>query len=156
PNAALRPETLYGGEIGADERWDPWDASVTAYWDVVQDPIANVTVGAGPGDVGPCGFVPAGGICRQRRNLRALRARGLQLDVGFTPAPNWRLSAGGVFQDSVVVDAPQQPALAGKRVAQVPELAGSIGVAWEPPTGPRAGLQVRYVGQQYEDDLNTL
>jgi outer membrane receptor protein involved in Fe transport len=156
PNPSLRPETLYGGEIGAEQRWGPLDASVTAYWDVVQDPIANVTVGSGPGDVGPCGFVPAGGICRQRRNLGALRARGVQADVSVRVASDWRFSAGGVWQDSQIVSAPQQPVLAGRRVPQVPELAGSIAIAWEPASGPRAGLQMRYVGQQFEDDLNTL
>src|SRR5262245_21739003 len=156
PHAALQPERLYGGEIGGEYRADRWDASLTGYWDVVEDPIANVTVGRGPGDVGPCGFVPAGGVCRQRRNLGALRARGVQLDGGMRITTDVRLSAAGVWQDSRVTDAPQQPALTGRRVAQVPELAGSIGVAWEPPTGPRAGLQLRYVGQQFEDDLNTL
>src|SRR4029453_14235664 len=38
----------------------------------------------------------------------------------------------------------------------VRELAGSVGIAGDPASGPRAGLQMRYVGQQYEDDLNTL
>src|SRR5262249_6701049 len=68
PNPALEPETLYGGEVGVEQRWGRLEGELTAYWDVVQDPIANVTVALGPGNVAPCGFVPAGGVCRHRRH----------------------------------------------------------------------------------------
>lgn len=154
PNPALEPERLYGGEVGVERRGARWDAQLTLYWDVVQDPIANVTLGRGPGDVAPCGVVPAGGVCRQRRNLGALRARGLEADVGVQVARHARLTAGVLWSDSRIVAGP--PQLAGRRTAQVPAVSASAGAAWEPPRGPRAGVELRYVGQQFEDDVNRL
>ncbi len=154
PNPGLDPERLYGGEIGVERRGARWDAQLTLYWDVVQDPIANVTLGIGPGDVAPCGPVPAGGVCRQRRNLGALRARGLEADVAWRVAGHGRLSAGVLWSDSSIVAGP--PELEGRRNAQVPRVLASGGAAWEPPAGPRAAVALRYVGQQFEDDQNRL
>ncbi len=154
PNPALDPERLYGGEVGIERRGARWDAQLTAYWDVVQDPIANVTVGRGPGDVPPCGALGPGVVCRQRRNLGALRARGLEADAAVRVGRHGRLSAGVLWNDSLIVQGP--PGLAGQRTAQVPRVLASAGAAWEPPAGPRAAAQVRYVGQQFEDDLNRL
>jgi outer membrane receptor protein involved in Fe transport len=67
-NAALEPERLYGleaglGGAGASGRW-----SVGVFSNRLEEPIANVTVGAGPGVFPRAGFIPAGGVLRQRRN----------------------------------------------------------------------------------------
>jgi outer membrane receptor protein involved in Fe transport len=93
-------------------------------------------------------------VCRQRRNLGALRARGLEADATVVVGAHGRVSAGVLWSDSSIVAGP--PALAGRRTAQVPRVLASAGAAWEPHTGPRAAVDLRYVGQQFEDDLNTL
>jgi outer membrane receptor protein involved in Fe transport len=155
-NPNLRPERLGGGEVGADWLHDRADAHVTAFWTIVADPIANVTVGSGPGDVSPCGFVPAGGRCRQRKNLGENRVRGVESEASVHPWTGITLTAGYLFSDAEVVDAPEAPGLAGKRVAQVPEHSAVFRVSYARGTGPIGSVQVRYVGQQFEDDKNTL
>jgi outer membrane receptor protein involved in Fe transport len=55
-----------------------------------------------------------------------------------------------------VVNAPQQPGLEGKRLAQVPEHGATATVRFSRPSWFDASVTARYVGPQYEDDLNTL
>jgi outer membrane receptor protein involved in Fe transport len=55
-----------------------------------------------------------------------------------------------------VLDVVAQPALEGKRLAQVPEQTATVGVRFDRPGWFTAGLTVRYVGGQFEDDLNIL
>ncbi|HEV7735645.1 MAG TPA: TonB-dependent receptor [Candidatus Binatia bacterium] len=155
-NPTLRPERLGGGEVGADWVGERVESHLTAFWTVIDDPIANVTVGSGPGDVAPCGFVPDGGRCRQRQNLGANRVRGIESEVEVQPWPAWTLRAGQLLSDADVMSAPDAPGLVGKRVAQVPRIQAVLRASYAPATGPVASVQVRYVGQQYEDDKNTL
>jgi outer membrane cobalamin receptor len=155
-NPGLRPERLGGGEIGADWLQERADAHLTAFWTIVDDPIANVTVGSGPGDVSPCGFVPAGGRCRQRKNLGENRVRGVESELSVRPWTAITLTGGYLFSDAEVVEAPEAPGLVGKRVAQVPRHSMVLRASYARATGPVASVQVRYVGQQFEDDKNTL
>ena len=84
---------------------------------------------------------PVGTTCRQRQNLDLARVRGFESELELRLAREWRLLASYRSADARIVDASQQPGLEGKRLAQVPE---------------HATLTARYVGDQYEDDLNTL
>ncbi|MCW5891443.1 MAG: TonB-dependent receptor [bacterium] len=156
PNPDLDPEVLTGGEVGVERLGARWSGVVTAYWSVVDDPIANVTVGRGPGDVVPCGFVPAGGVCRQRMNLGRSRVRGVEAEGEVALWRELHLTLGGLYADAVIVDGGPAPGLDGRRPAQVPQLEGSTGLRWAPARGLQAAVQVRYGGLQYEDDGNTL
>jgi vitamin B12 transporter len=155
-NPDLDPEVLTGGEIGVERLGARWSGVVTAYWNVIDDPIANVTVGRGPGDVSPCGFVPAGGACRQRMNLGRSRVRGVEGEGDVALWRDLRLTLGGLYADARIVDGGPAPGLGGKRPAQVPQLEGSAGLRWAPAEGPQAAVQVRYGGRQYEDDQNRI
>ena len=64
--------------------------------------------------------------------------------------------ASYLFADARVVEVSQQPGLEGKRLAQVPEHSASVGVRFQHPAWINAALTARFVGDQYEDDLNTL
>jgi vitamin B12 transporter len=55
-----------------------------------------------------------------------------------------------------VLDAPQQGALESKRLAQVPRHGASVTVRYDNPALFTAAATVRFVGRQFEDDLNTL
>ena len=149
-NPSLRPERLTGGELGVQQRWGLFEGRVTGYWNDVKDLVANVTL------TSPLPDCPAGTTCRQRQNLDLARIRGFETELELRLARHWRLFASYLFADARVVDAPQQPGLEGKRLAQVPENSATAGVRFTHPAWLNATLTARYVGDQYEDDLNTL
>lgn len=146
-NAALKPERLLGGEAGLDLRGGSASLGITGFWNRVEDSIANVTVGTGPGPVFPCGFVPAGGICRQRQNLGTSRVRGVEVEARHRPLPFWEVAASYLWSDARI---------SGRRLAQVPEHQAVLTIGYDRPGRIGAALQGRYVGRQFEDDLNTL
>ncbi|MEA2624711.1 MAG: hypothetical protein QOD06_756 [Candidatus Binatota bacterium] len=155
-NGDLDPERLIGGEAGADWAADRLLARVTGFWNEVKDPVANVTVGAGPGPVEPCGFVPEGGVCRQRQNLGRSRVRGIETELDFAPAPHWDASASYFFSDAEIIDAGDVAELDGKRLAQVPDHQAVFRVDYADPDVVDGSVQVRWVGDQFEDDRNSL
>jgi len=156
-NANLDEERLIGGEIGID--YAPirnLQGRVTAFWNEVSDPIANVTIGPGPGTVAPCGFVPAGGVCRQRQNLDRTRIRGIETELEYRPHPSWTFSGSYLFNNTEVLSASNQPDLEGKSIAQVPVNQFTLKVVYTNPALFNVSFQGRYVGGQFEDDLNSL
>ncbi|MCK9543537.1 MAG: TonB-dependent receptor [Novosphingobium sp.] len=139
-NAGLRAERLAGYEAGVDFR--PSDAvrfSLTGFDNRVRHAIANVTIG------------PA---LRERRNIRAVAARGVEADAelragawAFDASLAWtraRMRAGGV-----------SAMLHGMRPAQTPALAASARISWTPAPDARLTMTVRHTGMQFEDDLET-
>jgi outer membrane receptor protein involved in Fe transport len=154
PNAALRPERVAGAEAGID--WRPADRlrlGAGIFVNRLDGAIANVTLGQGPGAFPIVGFVPAGGQYRQRRNLDAIVARGVEVDASLALGA-WTLSAGWSWVDAEVRAAGAAAALAGLRPAQTPRLTGAATLGWRGSGGLRASLTGRYVGAQFEDDLN--
>ena len=149
-NATLRPELLVGGELGVQQRLGPFEGRVTGYWNEVQNLVANVTLAT------PLFDCPAGTTCRQRQNLDLARIRGVETELELRLSKEWRFVASYLFADARVVEASQQPGLEGKRLAQVPEHSASVGVRFQHPGWFNASLTARFVGDQYEDDLNTL
>jgi outer membrane receptor protein involved in Fe transport len=155
-NAALAPETLTGAELGVDFRGRRASLGLNAFWNEVDDPIANVTVGAGGAAVAPCGFVPAGGVCRQRQNLERTEINGAEIELVLRPTPHWRFVTSYLYSDAEILDAPQQRELEGNRLAQVPESQGSMTLEWNDPSLFSIGVMGRFVDEQFEDDLNSL
>ena len=149
-NQLLQPERLTGGEAGAQQRWGPVDVRVTGFWNQVQDQILNVTLGTLLPDC------PAGTTCRQRQNVDLTRIRGVETEIEIRPFPRWRVVLAHVHTDAQVLEAATQPALEGKRLAQVPDHVVTLGVYWEDPAWFGASVLVRRVGRQFEDDVNTL
>jgi outer membrane cobalamin receptor len=146
-NAGLVPERLTGAELGMDAGSARSSGRLTGYWNEVKDPVANVTVGFGPGVVAPCGFVPAGGVCRQRRNLGSARIVGLEAEARHRPHPFWEVGASWLWSEAD---------LQGKRLAQVPRHQAVLWIAYDKPGAVALSAQGRFVGSQFEDDLNTL
>ncbi|MDQ8755974.1 TonB-dependent receptor [Sphingosinicella sp. LHD-64] len=153
-NAALAPETVEGVEAGID--FVPADNArigVTFFVNRLEDAIANVTLGRGPGTFPGVGFVQPGGAYRQRQNIDAIVSRGLEIDAGLRLG-RWHLAAGYSYADAEVrADGPAAP-LDGLRPAQAPRHSASASLSWEGPRGAYASLGLRYAGSQYEDDLN--
>jgi outer membrane receptor protein involved in Fe transport len=149
-NEHLKPERLTGGEVGVQQRIGPFEARATAFWNEVEDLIANVTL------VNRLPDCPVGTICRQRQNLDRARIRGVETELEWRPARDWKVIGGYIFTDAQVVDARQQRTLEGKRLAQVPRHGASLTVRYDNPALFTAAATARFVGRQFEDDLNTL
>jgi vitamin B12 transporter len=152
-NAALDPERLDGAEAGID--WRPARGATiraTAYWSRLDGAIANVTLADGPGNFPGVGFVSAAGVYRQRRNLDAVEARGVELDARLEQGA-LSLSASYAFADSRVRASGVAVALDGLRPAQTARHHGSATLTWTRDDAG-ASLTARYAGPQYEDDQN--
>jgi iron complex outermembrane receptor protein len=149
-NEHLRPERVTGGEVGVHQRFGPFAARVTGYWSDVKDLVANVTLTT------PLPDCPAGTTCRQRQNLDLARVRGVETELEARMARDWRVVASHLYADARVVDAPQQPALEGKRLAQVPKHTAALSLRYNNPAILAGAVTGRYIGPQFEDDLNTL
>ena len=152
-NAALANERLKGIEAGLD--WSRKGARIgaTIFLNRLEDAIANVTLGHGPGTFPGVGFVAPGGEFRQRQNLDAIEAKGIELDAGIARGP-WSLSAGYAFVDAEVEASGAALPLDRLRPAQTPRHFLSATLAWRGENEARAALSGRYVGSQFEDDLN--
>jgi outer membrane receptor protein involved in Fe transport len=153
-NAALSPERLRGVEVGIDYRpLSTAHVGLTLFANRLEDAIANVTLGEGPGTFPGIGFVARGGQYRRRGNLDAIEVRGIELDGRFDVGA-WSLVGGYSFTGAEVrASGPALP-LNGLRPAQTPRHLLSGTLAWRGLTGARASLTGRYSGAQFEDDLN--
>jgi outer membrane receptor protein involved in Fe transport len=153
-NPFLAPERVKGAEAGLDWRPAPHARiGLTAFVNRLEDGIANVTMGKGPGTFPGVGFVAAGGVYRQRQNIDAILSRGVELDGSVDHGP-WRLSAGWSFADASVRASGLAAPLDGLRPAQTPRSTGTATLAWRGPRHAEASLTGRYVSSQFEDDLN--
>lgn len=151
-NGALRPERMKGVEAGiAFQPITGAYAGVTLFWNRLDNAIANVTLFEGGGNCAGVGFV--GDACRQRRNVDAIRARGVELDAGMAFG-EWDLSAAYAYADSRVRASGVEAALDGLRPAQTPRHQASATIAWRGQGGFGASLTGRYLSGQYEDDFN--
>ena len=153
-NPGLDPERLRGAELGLE--WRPREGArlgVTLFDNRLEGAIANVTLGAGPGNFPGVGFVAPGGAYRQRQNLDAIESRGVEVD-GRVGWGRWSLSGGYSYADARVRASGAALPLNRLRPAQTPRHSGSLTLAWQRPDGAAASLSTRYVGGQFEDDLN--
>ncbi len=149
-NEHLKPERLTGGEAGLQQRWGPFEGRATAFWNEVRDLVANVTL------TSPLPDCPAGTTCRQRQNLDLARIRGIETEIEWRLAREWRVIASHLYTDARVVLASSQRGLEGLRLAQVPENTATLSVRYEHPALLGIQATARYVGGQFEDDQNTL
>lgn len=155
-NPGLKPESLQAWELGADLRaGDFWQGSVTAFWYQVHDVISNVTVLERSAWPSICGFVPAGGVCRQRRNIDLTRVVGLEWMNTFRFGKYLQTHVGYLWNDARIRKSPA-PELIGKRIAQGPSHTAVFRVQFQHPQVFTAAVQAWYESSRFEDDLNTL
>ncbi|KTE03090.1 TonB-dependent receptor [Sphingopyxis sp. H038] len=139
-NAALKPERLWGGEVGAD--WDNGDTklSATLFVNHLTNAIANVTLAPN---------------LNQRQNLEAIDSKGVEVSAEQRIGPA-TLRATYAFTDAKVDASGAALALDGRRPAQIAKHGGSVSLRSN-TGGPFDGFAtLRYVGKQNEDDLGLL
>lgn len=155
-NPALGTETVNTLETGAEFVAGRWSAAVTGYWNELHGAVSNVTIARGPGTFPLFGFIPAGGLGRQRQNLDRVRVRGVELSTRWQWRDDFAFTADFLANDAVVRKAAAAPNLVGLRVAQVPRFSGSVGLNWSGLGGWSVSPRVRWMGAQFEDDENLL
>jgi len=112
-NPGLRPEYLEGGEFGFDYTGVPGlQAGLTAYWNNLRRPIANVTTAHDPttGEDSEWGWV----------NLGRARVGGVEVDIAYQLTSSVSVLGRYLYSEAEVLDSPQDPELEGKRLTQVP------------------------------------
>jgi outer membrane receptor protein involved in Fe transport len=146
-NSRLGPERLVGGELGLNHAPSAklsWRA--TAFWDRVEDPIANVTLVPPP---------TPGLITRQRQNLGRARVRGASFDVDYQPAHELRLQASYLLADSRVLEFSATPEIEGNLLPQVPRHRATIRIDYL-HSEINVSLRGRFESLRFDDDQNRL
>jgi outer membrane receptor protein involved in Fe transport len=154
-NAALEPETLAGVEAGLSWDRDRSTFAATVFRNRIEEAIVNVTVGVGPGVFPRAGFVPAGGVLRQRMNAGTIEARGIEVDARFELSDRISLRAALGGTDARLDGGLSAPQLTGLRPAQAPIWSATAGLDWQ--VGDRLALaaDLRWEGRRFDDDLNS-
>jgi outer membrane receptor protein involved in Fe transport len=136
-NAALTIETLQGYEAGID--WTPLRGvklALTAFDNKVENAITNVTIGTN---------------VRERRNIDAIKARGLEASAQVE-AGAFTLAGTLAYTDAEQRGTGAAAALNGFIPSQTPQWAASASLGWRPAEGMQFSASVRHIGDQYEDD----
>jgi len=145
-NAALTGEHLTGGEAGLSQT--VWRNRLTVrgnfFWSDIAEPVANVTLTNTPVL-----------ITRQKQNLGESQARGFEFAGEMQVTERIKVSAGYLFVNSIVLHFAANAALVGNFLPQAAQnqfsfQASYAGKKWS------AGLQGRFLGNQFDDDQNLL
>jgi outer membrane receptor protein involved in Fe transport len=154
-NAALEPERLTGVEAGWAWTGERASLTATAFWTQIEDAIVNVTIGEGPGTFPRAGFVPAGGVLRQRMNAGTIEATGLEIDGRAAITDSLSLRAALSATDARVDGGAQAPQLSGLRPAQAPIWSATAGLDWQATDRLALAADLRWESRRFEDDLNS-
>ncbi|KQW82923.1 TonB-dependent receptor [Brevundimonas sp. Root1279] len=154
-NAALEPERLTGVEAGWSWTGDRASLTATVFWTEIEDAIVNVTIGEGPGVFPRAGFVPAGGVLRQRQNAGTIEATGLELDARWDASDVLSLRAALSATDARVDGGSDAPQLTGLRPAQAPIWSATAGLDWRPIDRLTLSADLRWESRRFDDDLNS-
>ena len=154
-NAALVPETLQGVETGLAWGTGTTSLGATVFWNRIEDAIVNVTIGAGPGTFPRAGFVPAGGVLRQRRNAGTIEAVGVELTAEHRVGDRVSLDGAVSWTEAEVDGGTAAAQLTGLRPAQAPEWSVSAGLDWRASERLTLVARARYESRRFDDDLNS-
>ena len=152
-NPDLDPERLAGAEAGIDYAKGSFSLSLTGFVNRLNDAIANVSLGRGPGTFPGVGFVGAGGTYSQRQNVDAVKVRGVEARITWADGP-WIVSAGASVTRARIDASGAARFLDGLRPAQTPKFSGTLAAGWQ-QGGKGAQVILRRVGGQFDNDLNT-
>ncbi len=143
-NPLLEPETLTGVEGGVLTSFARASIRATAFLNNLDGAIANVTLTSTPTQ-----------IIRQRQNSDTIRAAGVEIELDTRLTQSLSFNGQVVLTSSHFRGSLATPALKDKNVPQVPFVQGGFGLTWADPRWFTAATQVRFSGEQFDDDLNT-
>jgi outer membrane receptor protein involved in Fe transport len=145
PNPLLAPERLTGFEGGVLLGHGRASVRVTGFHNVLANAISNITIATTPVQT-----------TRERQNADEIGSSGVEIEGDVRPHQRVTLSLFGAFTSAHYTNTPKQPAIEDKRVPQVPRYHIGAGVIAEAPRVATFSVQARFVGDQFEDDVNTL
>ena len=148
-NPNLETEHLTGVELGTTWRHDRASFRLTGFITEVEDAVANVTLGFGPGFVPGAGFVPAGGVGRQRQNLDQITIE------GFEVAADWRATDALLLRVDYLYSDARDDAT-NRILPQASRHTLVTGLTWQPSRDWTLAVASRYISDAYEDDANAL
>lgn len=154
-NPALVREKNVGIDLQYDRRLDPFETSFVLFANQLQDYIGNTTLQSSRDAPSFCGFLPEGGVCRQRQNIE--EAIVLGTSVGSTVSLSKTISAhvAYLYTRSEVTHSSASPELENRDLIQLPRHQAVSQLRFADAEF-RSMFQLKYVGSQFEDDLNTL
>lgn len=141
-NPGLDPETLVGGDAGADVRLGRVSLQANGFWNEVDDFIGDVVVGFGPFTV-------------ERQNVGTLRTRGVETLANASLGGAWVGEIGFVYTESEIIDS-ADPELVGNHGEGAPEQVWTAAIGLAPPVGFGFQVRARRLSDQYQDISNEL
>jgi outer membrane receptor protein involved in Fe transport len=133
-NAALRPETVFGAEVGLDYVGETGNVRLGFFRNSLEDLVTNVTLSSSPTQ-----------IVRQRQNAASALSRGAEISAQ-TRWRHWRGEASYLYASSNYTN--------GRRIPEVPHNQGSAQLSFD-KGGTLLSAGVRVFSSQFDDDLNT-
>jgi outer membrane receptor protein involved in Fe transport len=146
-NENLLAERLTGAEASFGVRTlnRRLDLRTTYFYSRVNRPVGNITLSS-----------TAALITRQRQNIGRTHAEGIELEGRYTINNRMTVGAGYQFADSKVEQFPSNTALVGLLLPQTPRHQFTTDFTYADPRKVTFSLQGRYLGQQFDDDVNQL
>lgn len=146
-NPALRAERLTGVEAGVRQSLlsDRLNLRATFFWNDITDAILNVTQTA---------------TTRLKENVARTLSTGIDIDGEFRISNRVQIQGGYQFAHAVVssysATNSSNPSLVGNWIPEVPHQQFTLQGRYLNPKIIDATVQGSFVGQQFDDDLNTL
>ncbi|MGD9714940.1 MAG: TonB-dependent receptor [Thermomicrobiales bacterium] len=144
-NENLRAERVTGAEatMTTQSLSGRLEFRSTYFWSRIYRPVGNITLSTTPAL-----------ITRQRRNIGRTHSQGVELDGRFRVNARTSFGMGYQFADAKVDQFPGNTALEGLLLPQVPRHQFTMDFFYSNPRMITVGLQGRYLGQQFDDDVN--
>jgi outer membrane receptor protein involved in Fe transport len=143
-NAALKPETLQGAEIGFDLDRRTIRFQATAYASRISDFLTYRYLD--PATL-PAGF----DVGARLINAGRARSRGVEAELTWRPSPVLNTTLAYTFADSIVTSNPEDPASVGVQQPGIPRHRFSAGIDWTGPLGIKVSPRVRYLSSTNGD-----
>jgi iron complex outermembrane receptor protein len=158
-NADLRAEHLTGGDAGIslNEFNRRLEIRGAFFYNQIVNPVANVTCIPLPNELPGCPSPTPHVIARIRENLGRTSAPGFEAGATAHITREFDLSGGYQFVNSRVVSFPGSTAttsLVGLWVAQVPHNSFTFQARYTNPRIALISVDGRFIGKQFDDDLN--
>jgi outer membrane receptor protein involved in Fe transport len=157
-NPLLQPETLHGGEVGADFTRPGFRSQITFYDTTISNLITqrNLPVSDSPTELGvECGYDAATYTyltCTQNINAASAIARGIEVEADWDLGRRFTATFAYTYTDSHYTSNPEDPAAVGQRLEGAPMYNVSGRLAYRGPGGWIVETDLRWVSKSYGDD----